>query len=316
MNGTEPNWQQQSARRLPGPRFGAHFSRHPLTQHLVFFGGLSPWHGHLNDTWLLDQDEWKSDDSLEVTPAARAHMGMSYDYRRQTLIVFGGAGDEALLGDTWTFDGHVWIEQHPSPAPARRAHVCMAYDSARGHSLLFGGSGGSGRSPALYDDTWVWDGSSWLQQSPAVSPQPRFGACVVYDAAREAVILFGGCGRAGFPLDDAWAWSGSSWSECNPIHRPCPRAYAAMTYDEANQQVILFGGQGMEGATNDTWLWDGHDWMQAEPKNRPPAAAGYYPQLGYDPTRKSVVLFATMQNKEVTPTGMQYAAWSEVWLWH
>jgi hypothetical protein len=43
----------------------------------------------------------------------------------------------------------------------------MAYDAARGQVVLFGGYDGSG----YLNDTWVWDGTNWVQKFPATVPR-------------------------------------------------------------------------------------------------------------------------------------------------
>jgi len=64
----------------------------------------------------------------------------------------------------------------------------MVYDSARGRVVLFGGYG----SPPVFGDTWEWDGSNWVERTPATSPTDRYGHEMVYDHARGRVVLFGG----------------------------------------------------------------------------------------------------------------------------
>jgi hypothetical protein len=63
----------------------------------------------------------------------------------------------------------------------------MSYDVATGSVLLFGGYTGTNAG-----DTWTYDGTTWTQQSPAVSPPARFRSTTAYDAATATVVLFGG----------------------------------------------------------------------------------------------------------------------------
>ena len=66
----------------------------------------------------------------------------------------------------------------------------MAYDSQRGRVVLFGGYGDSGGLA----DTWEWDGSTWVERTPATSPPARSGHAMAYDSQRGRVVLFGGYG--------------------------------------------------------------------------------------------------------------------------
>jgi pyruvate/2-oxoacid:ferredoxin oxidoreductase beta subunit len=63
-----------------------------------------------------------------------------------------------------------------------RGGHAMAYDAARGQVVLFGGLGSSGR----LNDTWVWDGTNWVQKFPGNAPPARYGHAMAYDAARGA----------------------------------------------------------------------------------------------------------------------------------
>ena len=73
-------------------------------------------------------------------------------------------------------------------APTARSHMGMANDAETGQVVLFGGWDGT----QPLDDTWTWDGSSWTEQHPVRSPEPRCCFQMAYDAARGQVVLSGG----------------------------------------------------------------------------------------------------------------------------
>jgi hypothetical protein len=152
----------------------------------------------------------------------------------------------------------------------------MAYDAARGQVVLFGGTNG-------VPDTWVWDGSSWVQKFPPNRPSTRSGHAMAYDAARGQVVLFGGSGSSG-ALNDTWVWDGYNWIQKFPAHSPPARSGHAMAYDAARGQVVLFGG-----GLDDTWVWAGTDWVQKFPANRP--LGRYNHAMAFDAARGQVVLF-------------------------
>jgi len=58
-----------------------------------------------------------------------------------------------------------------------------------------------------FNDTWIWDGTTWTQQFPPVSPPGRTSYAMVYDAATKTVVLFGGTNSAG-ALGGTWTWDG------------------------------------------------------------------------------------------------------------
>ena len=71
-----------------------------------------------------------------------------------------------------------------------------------------------------------------------------------------------------------------------------------------------------DGPMSETWVWDGEDWTELQPETRPPTQAGAYSALGYDPMLRSVVLVASLSNKETIPGRTKPSTWSEVSLWH
>ena len=85
----------------------------------------------------------------------------------------------------------------------------MAYDSNRHRVVLFGGTH-LGYVSTLLGDTWEWDGTDWTDATPSRSPSSREGHAMVYDVARQRVVLFGGIGAEG-RLDDVWEWDGREW---------------------------------------------------------------------------------------------------------
>src|SRR5947208_10664444 len=98
---------------------------------------------------------------------------------------------------------------------------------------------------------------TWTQKFPLNAPSPRVGSAIVYDAARNQVVLFGGSGSNGY-LDDTWTWDGTNWTQKFPANKPAVRANHGIAYDAARQQIVLFGGEDSSGGfqLNDTWLWD------------------------------------------------------------
>lgn len=64
----------------------------------------------------------------------------------------------------------------------------MSQDAV-GNPILFGGSNGGANG--VMSDTWIWDGTTWVLQSPTASPPARTGAAICRDASGRP-ILFGG----------------------------------------------------------------------------------------------------------------------------
>src|SRR5215471_18575551 len=100
--------------------------------------------------------------------------------------------------------------------PPPRHSTRMAYDPAHRVVVLFGG-GVTGSD--AFNDTWIWDGTTWQDRSPTVSPFPRRAPRLAYDSARGSVFLFGGNGATTPP--DQWTWDGTLWTQrASTTHPP------------------------------------------------------------------------------------------------
>lgn len=273
---------------------------------LIMFGGLSAAGEPLADTWAWDsQDNWAMLGPAHVPPSRRSH-AMAWDAVRQRIVMFGGDHGDALLTDTWIWDGTDWSAHSSSAPPARRDHA-MAFDAARGRLVLFGGDGGD----ALFADTWEWDGTTWLRRTPTTIPPARSAHMMAYDAGRGRVVLFGGRDRSQV-FDDVWEWDGTNWQRVVYRSSPPARSRHAIAYDIARTAAVMFGGVDLRGARlNDTWIWDGSDWRAAEPAVAPPARAEH--AMAFDPVRGRAVLFGGGSADRNAPDGVTRLA--DTWEW-
>ena len=72
--------------------------------------------------------------------------------------------------------------------------------------VLFGGGDGQ-----AFDDTWLWNGRTWAEQTPPSAPSARLRAAFAYDPVTLQLVLFGGEGLAE-ALADTWTWDGTTWT--------------------------------------------------------------------------------------------------------
>jgi hypothetical protein len=195
----------------------------PATGDMVLFGGGLTDGDLLNDTWTWDGAAW-SEEAPTTSPPGRYHASMAYDPVTGDMVLFGGFGYSGVRGDgpsddTWTWSGSTWTERSPASRPPPRTKAAMAFDAATGEMVLFGGAGASTGSEALgLDDTWTWDGTTWVQLHPVTSPAPEGGASMVYDAATADLVLFGGNPTINDAdtFDETWRWTGSTWTYVSP----------------------------------------------------------------------------------------------------
>jgi len=172
----------------------------------------------------------------------------------------------------------------------------MAYDSARRVTVLFGGYGGN----QPLDETWEWDGTTWVRDSES-GPVGRLDPAMAFDSARGVTVLFGGFSNIAQSARDqeTWEWNGASWAlvaDTQPPAGPSGRRNWVMAYDAARGVSLLYGGTITPSGsrTGELWAWDGTDWTLLQPAsfpspNRPVARDDT--ALVYDSSRQVTILF-------------------------
>jgi hypothetical protein len=248
------------------------------------------------------------------------------------VIAFGGMDRSgAYLGETWAWNGAVWIPIHTSVAPSPRGGFAMAYDPIHREVVLFGGDDGS----RFLDDTWVWNGSGmWRERHPVSSPPADAGPSMAWDAGTRRIVGFiggrtwiwdgvtwaiahthkppsyigaEGLAKSGIHLvfyggeqcddyctyfGDTWTWNGSKWVLRDPPSSPPVLAEMGMAYDAARKNTVMFGGYAHPITYGQTWTWDGSTWTLQRPDSSPPPRADM--AMAYDSTRRETVVFGGM----------------------
>lgn len=139
----------------------------------------------------------------------------------------------------------------------------MAFHAGRppgsGSVILFGGRLTGG---ALSNETWAWNGASWIPLPMETSPPARNGQRMVYFPERDYVLMFGGnVMPTDLVLDnDTWTLDGGDWMERTPVDSPSNRCCGGLAhFPGAPGRVVLFGGgiRPMPEAVGDMWTWVG-----------------------------------------------------------
>ena len=206
-------WIRLTPAVSPPTLFGAVMAYDAANARTILFGGSGPL-GLLNDTWAWDGTTWTKL-APAMSPVARTEAAAVYDTARQRIVLFGGAsqidgngdGIGDVLGDTWEWTGTTWLPRAPTDAPSPRFAHAMAYDVGRGRTVLFGGSVSTGTVTSQVNDTWEWDGTSWVRQVTSRQPGVRGNHAMAYVPARAAVFVYAGLDRQGIS-SDLWAFTG------------------------------------------------------------------------------------------------------------
>ena len=280
---------------------------------------------------------WMPWDAPEPSPAPPERVGhaMAYNPVTGVLLMFGGRSpDDTPLADTWAWDGERWAEVTPPPSvanqPTGRFDHAMAFDPANGRVLLQGGCvnpGSFGQCSQTIGETWEWDGTRWIARNLSPNPGSRDRHAMVFDAARQRIVLFGGrggqsCGSTG-PCSDTWEWDGTQWERRALYSPPARRSGHQLAFDVDRGEVVLFGGMAnLEGSCGDptstrcrdTWLWDGDDWVEVtdDPATGPSPRTGH--SMAYDPTQSAVVLVGGLC-VEAGVDGSAQTTCADAWTW-
>jgi hypothetical protein len=152
------DWTQQHP--ATQPTTNGTMASDPATRTVVAFGGGSSVFGPVGDTWTWDGRDWtQQHPAHQPTPVTLN--GLAYDPASGTVVLFSGAQAPfpAVNGDTWTWNGTDWTQQHLLPSPSPRKALGLATDPATCSVVLFGGIDTSLPHPVSFGDTWAYTSS-------------------------------------------------------------------------------------------------------------------------------------------------------------
>lgn len=281
-------WVQRAADG-PTPRSGHMMTYHPGLGRVLLAGGQdgpAGWSDVTDDMWAWDGEQWTELSS--TLPSKRSGAGMTYDSVRGELLLHGGT--YTPWGRLWAWAGGEWSLRHDS-GPSPRKDSAIAYDSTRGVSVLFGGWQNT-VGWASYD-TWEWDGSQWLLRGYGYyDPGKRSGHALVFDSARDVIVMTGGAkglySQHANQRADTWTWDGVSWTE-HPGTPWLARERHGMVFDSHRSVCVLFGGSDQyRQRLGDTWEWDGSDWVERDVSG---PSARYDHAMAFDAGRGVTVVY-------------------------
>ncbi len=207
------------------------------------------------------------------------------------------------------------------PGPGPRFAQAMVYDAARSNLVLFGGGPGATDPDDVSTDTWTFNGTAWTLAATG-GPAARDLPAMVYDAARQKVVLFGGransvsAGTQTF-LNDTWEWNGTSWTQRTTAHTPPARFRAAASFDASRGVMVVYGGSlqpaaGSPVVYNDLWEYDGVDWTQRTIAGPTPGTR-FGAAMTFDTVRNISVLWGGLTDSQQFNDTWEYngSAWTQ-----
>lgn len=256
---------------------------------------------------------WEKIDTSKM-PSPRYGFSLAVNETNQVALFFGGYSPNiGSLNDLWLTNGSQWLELYTPHQPPARSYSSLVYDNDRQEAVLFGGGSSISGLPVYLNDTWVFNGKDWTEQSTQIAPSPRIAASLVYDPDHQRIYLFGGSYSVEkdiWKYNDTWAWDGSNWQQIPLNNQPSIRDNAAMAYDPVHKNVLLYGGASIAAPLNDTWIWDGEAWTELQPVHQPGKDRIFdYPQMVFDTNRQQMVMVGSAQD---FPNPNSY---TQTWAW-
>ncbi len=261
----------------------------PIHSEIVLFGGCLPTQPRSDATWRDKDATWTRLHPTHVPPA-RSFEAMAFDPALGVVVMYGGRdvpqsaaeatgfGTITYSGDTWTWDGSDWSQQHPAHHPVL-FQPSATYDYARRQIVLVGST------PTLTLETWTYDGFDWTHWAQADGkPAPsRIYSRLSFDAASKTVVTFGGYNPRASDLTAVWEWDGRTWTQ-TPAASPFALSAFAGFAPEFDQGSMLICS---DSPAATTWRWDGSRFTQLHPLHQPGLCAGLSPDI----SRHRVLLY-------------------------
>ena len=279
----------------PTARFGASIAYDASRECVVLFGGDQG----SRQTWEFDDKNWKAVQST-YNPPARLGGAMAFFPEIGKAVLFGGVKmpgthpDYIMLNDTWVYSATGWSTINCTENPSPRSEASLVYDKKRKCLVLFGGMSSKVKSKATLNDTWEFDGKTWKQIEPKISPNPQSSQAMAYDYKRGVVVMYGG--NSGDV--QTWEYNGETWENKFIFPSPGSRTGHTLVYDPENEIVVLIGGvapssvkqkDAVEWKENMLWFFTDKKWKVTKLNH---AVPGYISAaVVYNPKRKSIMGF-------------------------
>ena len=220
---------------------------------------------------------WKLRDWGDIS--AEDHARFVYHAGMRKVLLVSARPNRGVFA----WDGTNW-DRIADPSKSSLFMQGAAYDEMRDRVVVFGGLEADDANARGSRVTWVLEGKTW-SEAASNGPLAGGGANLVYDVARDRVVLSGGADHTnGTPRNDTWLFDGVEWTKSDAAETPGSQ-YAGSAYDRARSLVVLVRPVG--GTGSETWEWNGTTWARIAETTSLPYEYSY--SLAYDETAQRVV---------------------------
>jgi len=229
-------------------------------------------------------------------PVVGLGFSVAYDAAADQVVVFGGLNS---ADTTWLWNDARWTRASPRNSPQGRSGAATAYDPMTQMVMLFGGSLAPGKSA---NDTWAWDGTTWLQlNSDGTRPPAGQGAAMAWDSATDEMVLVTDAETGTGTETWTWTWNGNGWTRQTRGDLSVSVFGDVMAYDPVGRALLLVSPVSPDNGNSLALSWNGSMW-------RPLASDG--PELegmAVDPQLKALVACGTATYSEAS--AVQASCW-------
>jgi N-acetylneuraminic acid mutarotase len=251
-------WSTSSPpQNAPSPRIGPALAYDPAVHQVVMFGGaFGP--GEFNETWTYDTDTgaWTNRKPKGAVPSGRMGENLVCDDSTGKVYMLGGIPQQD--GGTWSYDPKTnrWTDLHATgDVPTALGGSAAALVPSLHEIVVFGGSYGT-----YFSDTWAYDiaANRWRNLHPTGAvPAARSGALMVYDPARQEIVMVGGEPDDRSTPGDIWTYdpAANRWTNLlSDGDAPLTPRAGALFYAGALGSVVMVSGRIERSVTIDgTW---------------------------------------------------------------
>ncbi|MEZ5654247.1 MAG: hypothetical protein R3E87_27240 [Burkholderiaceae bacterium] len=140
----------------------------------------------------------------------------------------------------------------------------------------------------------------WRELAFPTSPSGRYGVAIVYDSARDRLVMVGGTDNNGMSaFRETWEHDGAQWSlrtTTGPRGSMVwyPQEFLAAAYDSLRQRTVVVQSNPSDGTT-DTLEWNGSSWLLRSST----MPVGRWPAMCYDSQRQRTMMFGGQNHNGV-----------------
>lgn len=259
-------WHAIATNHYPGYRQAPQAAPFPPTQSVVLHdGGMSNTPHRSSDpgdrddsTWVYTNQDWQRVSRDEAEPTD--FRGTAVDSAREQVILMSTRyGTAPYTFETWLLEGERLRRAVTPVAPPWRSAFGIGYHPVRREVVLCGGHGYGGHR---LNDTWVWDGVTWREDTSANRPIPfNNTATMTFLPDRGTLAMVTGL------ENEIWEWNGAGWTEYVQARLPFPvppppatsgdRGVRKIAYDSTRGVLTCFhrlvGGISVWTFQNSVW---------------------------------------------------------------